>query len=313
MPNAIEVRNLNKNHAGEHALAGVDFSVPSGCLFGMIGADGAGKTTLLRILATLASPDSGEIVILSQNPSTHSRMIRNQMGYMPQRFSLYEDLSVKENLLFFADIFGVKGSERENRIKRLLQFSLLASFQNRRAKNLSGGMKQKLALSCALIHTPELLILDEPTTGVDPVSRKEFWNILQELKSQGISILISTPYMEEAEYCDQLIFMHKGKVVLEGIPRQLLDGYPVYLYEIKGSKEDFLTYIPQKKLPENILLVYPSLGTLHIASDLPPSSIHKILEIFKTVLPSAQQIYKIDPKIEDLFFYSLFSLESKPA
>jgi ABC-2 type transport system ATP-binding protein len=311
MQYVIEAHDLKKKFGMEWALNGINLRIPPSVLFGIIGADGAGKTTLLRILATLEKSDSGEVAILTHNAQTEYKIIRSQIGFMPQRFSLYEDLSVLENLLFFADIFSVLGGEREKRIKRLLQFSLLEPFKGRRAKNLSGGMKQKLALSCALIHTPKLLILDEPTTGVDPVSRKEFWTILRELKSEGISILVSTPYMDEAGYCEALIFMHKGKIILEGIPADLLKNYPVHLYEITGQNDAFLTYIPKEKLPESILLVYSSAGAIHAASVIPPASMNTVLENFKTVLPLARQIKKIDPEIEDLFFYSLFTLQSQ--
>ena len=185
MEPSVVVSNLSKNYAGEHALAGISFAAPRGCLFGMVGADGAGKTTLLRILTTLCNFDNGEVTVLMKDVVKDYLDLRKRIGYMPQKFSLYQDLTVRENLLFFADIFGVGKTERKERMDRLLSFSRLGPFQNRRSRDLSGGMKQKLALSCTLVHTPEILFLDEPTTGVDPVSRKEFWEILFDLKKQG--------------------------------------------------------------------------------------------------------------------------------
>ncbi|MFH0919858.1 MAG: ABC transporter ATP-binding protein [Fibrobacterota bacterium] len=223
---AVKVEALTRHFGEVIALNGVSLEIPIHTLYGIIGADGAGKSTLFDILATLLTPDTGRAVVLGLDATLNPAALRSHIGFMPQKFSLYEDLSVKENLLFFADIFGVERHERDKRLKRLLEFSRLAPFQERRVRFLSGGMKQKLALSCALIHTPELLILDEPTTGVDPVSRKEFWDLLRELKEGGMTLLVSTPYMEEAEYCDRLALLHQGRVLMEGTPAGLLSAYP---------------------------------------------------------------------------------------
>jgi ABC-2 type transport system ATP-binding protein len=227
MQYAVETSSLNKNYGAVPALLGLDLRVKPGLLFGIIGADGAGKSTLLQILSTLLLPDSGKAAVLGTDIMADPASIRSRIGYMPQKFSHYEDLTVRENMRFFADIFGLRKDEYAQHISRLLQFSRLAPFENRRAGQLSGGMKQKLALSCALIHKPELLILDEPTTGVDPVSRKEFWTILRELNAEGITILVSTPYLEESEYCHDLILMHEGRILLQGAPATLLSEYRV--------------------------------------------------------------------------------------
>jgi len=223
---SIEAKDLKKNYSGEHALQGASLSVPRGSLFGLIGPDGAGKTTFLRVLATLIDADSGQACVLAHDVKSGMAAIRGLIGYMPQRFSLYEDLSVQENMLFFADIFCVAPDKRLERIERLLKFSRLSLFRDRRAGALSGGMKQKLALSCALIHTPELLILDEPTTGVDPLSRREFWSILKELNRSGVTILTSTPYLDEAAFCDGIALFHQGRVLLSGAPPDLLKSPP---------------------------------------------------------------------------------------
>jgi ABC-type multidrug transport system ATPase subunit len=225
MQNAVEIIGLKKSHGPVQALRGIDLNVRQGSIFGIIGADGAGKSTLLQILATLIKPDSGTVRMLETDIFASPGAVRTRLGYMPQKFSHYEDLSVRENMRFFADIFGLNRKEYGERIDRLLRFSRLAAFEDRRAGKLSGGMKQKLALSCALIHKPELLLLDEPTTGVDPLSRKEFWSILRELNNDGITILVSTPYMEESEYCDELILMHEGRILLKGAPTALLTEY----------------------------------------------------------------------------------------
>jgi len=305
MADAVTVRDLHKNFAGEHALAGVSFNVGEGCLFGLIGADGAGKTTLLRILTTLGEFDKGSVSVLGKDAVKNFKALRLILGYMPQKFSLYQDLSVRENILFFADIFGVGPAQRQERMSRLLSFSRLSNFQNRRARDLSGGMKQKLALSCALIHTPQILVLDEPTTGVDPVSRREFWNILFDLKKQGTTIIVSTPYMDEAQQCDDLLFLHKGKIIRQGTPEALLADYPQALYSVEGKQEQMLSYPGTGKIPEGITLIYPSEGTLHIAPSVQQSSKSDVLSAIKTVLPEAAMIKKIQPKIEDLFVYLL--------
>jgi ABC-2 type transport system ATP-binding protein len=306
VPHAVEITGLNKNFGGEHALHGVSLDVPEGSLFGIIGADGAGKTTLIRILTTLIAPDSGGARVLSHDIRTGHRTIRTLIGYMPQKFSLYEDLSVRENMHFFADIFGVPAAERSKRIERLLSFSRLGPFASRRARNLSGGMRQKLALSCALVHTPNLLVLDEPTTGVDPVSRKEFWRILHELNQDGVTILVTTPYMDEAEYCSQLVLLHNGGVLLNGTPAELVEGYRANLFQVSGS-EGPLHYPHQSDLPEQIALMYPLAGNLHVATDLAADQQDLVLQRVKSVVPEASRISPVSPRIEDLFFYMLSS------
>lgn len=205
----IEVRDLHKRYGATEAVRGLSLSVPGGTICGLIGPDGAGKTTTMRILCGLLRPDGGEASILGHDCARETRAIKDHLGYMPQRFSLYPDLTVAENLRFFADLFAVPRAERAAREVELMEFSRLAPFVGRRAGRLSGGMKQKLALCCTLIHTPQVLILDEPTTGVDPVSRREFWRILRDLAGRGLALLVSTPYMDEAGMCDAVVLMHK--------------------------------------------------------------------------------------------------------
>jgi ABC-2 type transport system ATP-binding protein len=305
MSYAVNVSGVQKDYAGEHALAGISFSVDNGRLFGLIGADGAGKTTLLRSLATLSDVDNGTISVSGLDARKDFRTLRKKIGYMPQKFSLYQDLTVRENIIFFADIFEVDKDERGKRIERLLSFSHLKKFQDRKSRDLSGGMKQKLALSCALIHTPEILFLDEPTTGVDPVSRREFWNILFDLKKQGVTIIVSTPYMDEARMCDDLMFLHHGQIVRKGSPDELLSKYPYNLFSINGKNGKVLFYPQSGEIPESIRLIYPAEGTLHIATDKNFCDSEKILTIIKTVIPEAFMIKAINPEIEDLFTYLL--------
>lgn len=231
---AINITGLKKRYKETVALAFVSLEIARAEMFGLIGPDGAGKTTLIRILSSLIDPDAGECTIFDIPVMAEPARIRKIVGYMPQRFSLYQDLTVEENLRFFADLFQVPRKERLDRTAELLEFSRLAPFVKRRAGQLSGGMKQKLALSCALIHTPEILILDEPTTGVDPVSRREFWGILDELKGRGVTILISTPYMDEAEQCDRVALMHKGNILAMGTAGEITKRFPGTVYSVYG-------------------------------------------------------------------------------
>nr|HPQ42129.1 ABC transporter ATP-binding protein [bacterium] len=218
----IRIRNLGKAFGDLTALDGVSLDVAPGERFGLIGPDGAGKTTLMRILCGLMKPDSGSFTIDGMDGASRIRDIKATVGYMPQRFSLYPDLTVDENLRFFGDLFNVPAGEMAARRDRLMQFSRLSPFQHRRTRALSGGMKQKLALSCALIHTPAVLILDEPTTGVDPLSRRDFWRILTDLSDHDTTaILVSTPYMDEARRCHRVAFLHNGRIMASDRPDRL--------------------------------------------------------------------------------------------
>ena len=232
---AIEVRQFQKRYGNVEAVRGISFAVEQGELFGIIGPDGAGKTTLLRALCTLLLPDDGEILINGMNTRQHVADIRQIIGYMPQRFSLYQDLTVEQNLNFFADLFQVPEDERRARLEQLYRFSRLGPFKKRAAGALSGGMKQKLALSCALIHTPDILILDEPTFGVDPVSRQEFWDILHDIQRQGTTIVVSTAYMEEADLCDRVMLFHQGRILALDQPAALKAQYRFPLYRIEAD------------------------------------------------------------------------------
>jgi len=233
--NAIEVHDFKKNYGSIEAVKGISISVREGELFGLIGPDGAGKTTLMRAICTLLVPDGGTILVQGRDVRAEVMAIRALLGYMPQRFSLYQDLSVEQNLDFFADIFGVPDEQKEKRARQLYEFSRLAPFKKRKAGALSGGMKQKLALSCALIHTPKVLVLDEPTTGVDPVSREEFWEIVQSLQKEGTTIFVSTAYLDEADKCDRVALMHLGKIVTTGTPAEVRKTFVKPLFQVSGK------------------------------------------------------------------------------
>ena len=231
---AVAANNLSRSYDKVHALRDLSLEVGRGEIYGIIGPDGAGKTTLFRILTTLMLADSGTATVDGLDVVYDYREIRRRIGYMPGRFSLYQDLTVEENLNFFATLFGTTVSENYHLIEPI--YKQIEPFKTRRAGKLSGGMKQKLALSCALIHKPSVLFLDEPTTGVDPVSRKEFWEMLRRLREQGITILASTPYMDEAARCDRVAIMKGGTITSEVPPDRIHDAYPEAFGSIKNTR-----------------------------------------------------------------------------
>jgi len=222
----IKVDRVSMKFGQTEAVREVSFAIPKGTIFGLVGSDGAGKSTLLRLLAMLLKPDSGTIRLAGLDTVKDKRRIKPLIGYMPQRFGLYQDLTVRENMSFFMDIFNIYGSERQVRRDRYLGFSNLLPFLDRPAGNLSGGMKQKLGLACVLVHEPQMLILDEPTNGVDPVSRREFWDILMEMRKGGMTIVVSTAYLDEGEMCDQLALMHRARILAVGTPDEIRSTYP---------------------------------------------------------------------------------------
>jgi len=217
-PPMVEVKNVFMRFQSVEAIRDVSFRVDGGRIFGLVGSDGAGKSTILRMIATMIKPDQGSIYINGLNVVTQRRQIKKIIGYMPQRFGLYSDLTVEENINFFMDIFGIPKAQRQRRKEKYLGFSNLLPFVDRPAGNLSGGMKQKLGLACVLVHEPQLLILDEPTNGVDPVSRHEFWDILSNMKREGMTILVSTAYLDEGEKCDDLGLMHNSVLLDTAAP-----------------------------------------------------------------------------------------------
>lgn len=232
---AVVLNQLTKMYGKQKSMAvdQVTFSVKKGELFGLIGPDGAGKTSIFRMLTTLLLPDGGQASVNGFDIVKDYQQIRNTVGYMPGRFSLYQDLTIEENLNFFATIFGTSIQENYHLIRDI--YVQIEKFKTRRAGKLSGGMKQKLALCCALIHKPTVLFLDEPTTGVDPVSRREFWDMLKRLKEQDITIVVSTPYMDEATLCDRIALIQDGKILGIDSPENITDAYPDELYEIKAG------------------------------------------------------------------------------
>lgn len=292
---AVQVENLSKSYGNIKAVDDISFSIQQGELFGLIGPDGAGKTSTMRILCGLLSFDNGLCQVLNFDVVKQLKEIKKIIGYMPQRFSLYPDLTVSENLRFFADLFQVTPTDREERLDRLLKFSNLAPFQKRRADQLSGGMKQKLALSCTLIHTPTLLVLDEPTTGVDPISRREFWEILHELKNEGVTILVSTPYMNEASQCDRVAMMHRGKILAVDAPQNIASLFSDHLLEIIA--DELLNTSNQLKQLAEIKSVQIFGDKIHVTTKQAEQVIKKI----QTNFPTVKSIQTIEPGIEDTF------------
>ena len=235
---AVKVENLYKSYGAVQALNDLSFQVEAGQIYGIIGPDGAGKTSLFRILTTLLLADKGTASVDGFDVVKDYKEIRRRIGYMPGRFSLYQDLSVEENLQFFASVFNTTIRENYHLIKDI--YVQIEPFKDRKAGKLSGGMKQKLALCCALIHKPSVLILDEPTTGVDPVSRKEFWEMLRKLKEQEITMLVSTPYMDEASLCDKIALIQQGRFLQEATPRQIIDQFEETLWAVQSNNMHML-------------------------------------------------------------------------
>ncbi len=231
MNDIIQLSRVTKTFADLTALDDISFSVGAGEIFGLIGPDGAGKTTALRLISTAMVPTSGQVLVDGHDVTTGAELVKQDIGYMPQRFALYPDLTVIENLNFFADIFGSPQSERAALIEKLLRFARLDTFRERLARNLSGGMQKKLALATTLMHRPRILLLDEPTTGVDPVSRREFWDLLTNVHLDGVTIVVSTPYLDEAERCTHVALMHRGKLLANASPNHLRANLGAVVFE----------------------------------------------------------------------------------
>ena len=276
----VRCRSIHKSYREVQALKNISFDVYAGELFGLIGPDGAGKTTLFRILTSLLLADSGQATVDKLDVVNDYKELRNHIGYMPGRFSLYQDLTVEENLNFFATVFGTTVQENYHLIKDIYRH--IEPFKKRRAGKLSGGMKQKLALSCALIHKPTVLFLDEPTTGVDPVSRKEFWEMLKRLKDDGITIVVSTPYMDEAKLCDRIALIQHGEILSIETPEKIVQQFPKKLYRAESDNN----YVLLKKLRgnPNIESVFMFGESLHITfKNEPDWNIPNLKEISPTV------------------------------
>lgn len=301
--NAVCLKDITKtyNKGKTTAVDRVSLTINNGEIFGLIGPDGAGKTSIFRILTTLLLPDGGEASVGELDIVKDYKKIRSTIGYMPGRFSLYQDLTVEENLSFFATLFNTSIEENYALIKDIYQ--QLEPFKTRRAGKLSGGMKQKLALCCALIHKPTVLFLDEPTTGVDPVSRKEFWEMLKNLQKQNITILVSTPYMDEAVLCDRIALMQEGKLLAIDTPKQIVSSYPYDLFAVgAGNMSKLLRSIHQFDEKE---AGYAFGEFAHISFKKDSMTEEKLKNYFLSQGLSELKITKVEAKVEDLFIYLL--------
>jgi ABC-type multidrug transport system ATPase subunit len=295
---AIDCKSVSKSYGKVKALDNVSFEVDKGELFGIIGPDGAGKTTLFRILTTLILADSGKATVDGYDIVLDYKQIRRCAGYMPGRFSLYQDLSVEENLTFFAAVFGATVKENYALIEDI--YKQIEPFKHRRAGKLSGGMKQKLALSCALVHKPTVLFLDEPTTGVDPVSRKEFWEMLKRLKQQGVTILVSTPYMDEATLCDRIALIRNGKFLTIDTPQEIVNRFSETLWAVSADKMSKL-YADLQHIPA-IKSCFAFGSTHHITVDDNMLTISELKSHLEGLSHTNIEIIPIEATIEDCFF-----------
>jgi ABC-type multidrug transport system ATPase subunit len=299
---SVEIKNIIKTYpSGKEivtALHGISFDVREGELFGLIGPDGAGKTSLFRILTTVLLPDGGSAKVNGFDVVNDYKKIRNCVGYMPGKFSLYQDLTVEENLKFFATLFNTSIEENYELIKDI--YIQIEPFKTRRAGKLSGGMKQKLALCCALIHKPAVLFLDEPTTGVDPVSRKEFWEMLKRLKQQGITIVVSTPYMDEATMCDRIALIQHGNILSIDTPEKITKSFPHQLYAVKSA--EIYRLLKDVNAYENSLSCYAFGEYLHLVfKNEKQNRESELLQFLQTRNHSDIELKPIDATIEDCF------------
>ncbi len=310
---AVEARGLVRRFGDDSALQGVSFEVTPGELYGVIGPDGAGKTTLFRILVTLLLPDAGEARVLGRDVVKQMWDLRTRIGYMPGRFSLYPDLSVLENLTFFAALFNTTVAEARETIAPI--WVQLEQFAGRRAGALSGGMKQKLALCCALVHRPEILFLDEPTTGVDAVSRKEFWDLLGRLRDEGLPIVVSTPYMDEAIRCDRVSLMQAGRLLITDRPAEIGRGYPRPLFAVRGP--NILGLLGALRRFPHAAAVWPFGEALHYTdarADAPPQLIARELsEHIQAAGLSNVSMEPIPASIEDAFMWYMAANQEQAA
>lgn len=306
--NIIETSKLSKKYrtgTGRPALNELSLSIPASQFFGLIGPDGAGKTTALRILSTVLLPTSGSAHVAGLDVRKQAEAVRRQIGYMPQAFSLYPDLSVGENLDFFADIHHLSHEKKKERIAFMLEFTRLENFVKSRSRVLSGGMKKKLALACAMIHEPQILLLDEPSTGVDPISRRELWEILARVVQRGVTVVVSTPYMDEAERCHQVGILYDGALLTHGTPRSLQDDLPFQILEVNARPRKEMRRIVSEM--NNLLEWRPVGDRLRLAIPSGAQSAKETLSGLQKRMSQAKMeiksIRSTRPSLEDVFVH----------
>ncbi len=306
---AIRTESLTKSFDSLTAVDALTLSVEEGEIFGLVGPDGAGKTTTMRLLTSITEPSSGEAWVNGHHTVQEAEALKDGIGYMSQRFGLYPDLTVMENVDFYADIYEVTKKGRTEKIDRLLAFSNLTPFKKRRAGNLSGGMKQKLGLACALIHTPKVLFLDEPTNGVDPVSRRDFWRILYQLLREKVTIFVSTAYLDEAERCNRLALVHKGKLLAVGTPDEVKGLMRGTLLEIRTNEPRRATALLRERMTAHSVGVFGD--RVHLVTSEPEAAAAQAKNLLTQAGLRVEGIRPVEPTLEDVFV-SAVGTESKP-
>lgn len=291
---SIAADGLVRDYGSVHAVRGIDLSVAPGELYGLVGPDGAGKSTTISCIAGLMHPTRGQVQVLGEDPMARGSRAREQLGLMPQQYSLYGDLSIAENLQFFGRLFGIKKSEFRARTQRLLEITRLSRFTERRADALSGGMYKKLALCCALLHRPSVLLMDEPTNGVDPVSRRELWELIYELTGEGMAVLVSTPYMDEAARCHRVGLLHEGQIIAEGAPGALAQALEHEVYELLGGERERL--YSQLSQHSSVVAASPAGARLRVVVE--PGAGAALQPEVQALGASMQ---RVSPSFEDLF------------
>lgn len=300
MSGIIETYHLTREFDGVTAVRDFSLEVEAGELFGLVGPDGAGKTTAIRLLCGVLEPSSGDARVASYSIRTQGEQIKSRIGYMPQKFGLYGDLTVMENLHFYADIYQVPRKERAQRLSRLLDFSQLGPFSDRLARDLSGGMKQKLGLACALIHTPKILFLDEPTCGVDPVSRRDLWRILYELTNQGVTIFMSTAYLDEAERFARVGFMHRGEIMICASPASIKSNLPGEVWQIRCENNRLAR--ERIRAMEGVTAALVG-DTIHLIFSYPGGDMELLTNRLKQEGVRVLETRKVPPSLEDAFMH----------
>ncbi|MGA8263437.1 MAG: ABC transporter ATP-binding protein [Ignavibacteriaceae bacterium] len=295
---AINIEDLHKSYDDVKAVQGIRYNIRKGEMFGLVGPDGAGKTTTIRMLCGLVKPDSGSATLLDMDIVKDKNKIKDQIGYLSQRFSLYGDLTIDENIEFFAEIHNVKNFE--DRRNELLEFTRLTPFRDRLADNLSGGMKQKLALACSLIHKPQILFLDEPTTGVDPVSRRDFWKILSSLLKEGITVFMSTPYLDEAERCNRVALMHKGKIISLDTPVRIKESINVEIAEIVCTRVRDANKLVKEKLHNEVQLFG---DRINVVLDKGDNNLEQVLKLLESNSINVVSYRIVPPSLENVFIH----------
>ena len=300
MSRIVELNQLSRVFDGVVAVDDLSLKVDKGELFGLVGPDGAGKTTTIRLLCGILEPSAGDARVVGYSIRTEAEQIKSRIGYMPQRFGLYGDLTVLENLHFYADVYQVPRKERSERLRRLLDFSRLEPFSDRLARDLSGGMKQKLGLACALIHTPEVLFLDEPTCGVDPLSRRDFWRILYDLTRQGVTIFMSTAYLDEAERCTRVGLMHQGRLMVCASPVSIRSRLPGEVWQIRCDNNRLAEKEIRSMRTVSVHLVG---NTLHLIFTESAASMDLVADHLKQARLTVLEARRLSPSLEDAFLH----------